>query len=91
MNLTQALELVREHIRIGKGMRLTSGVPEALEMVVEELEVTQKALELACEHIGENDCPAGKIKGFDCGDYPCEPINVCWKNYFIAQAKAGEK
>ena len=47
MNLEQALEIVREHIRIGKGMELTNGVPEALEMVVEELAVTQKALGLA--------------------------------------------
>jgi len=49
MNLTQALEIVKDHIRIGKGMELTNGVPEALEMVVDELESTQKALELACE------------------------------------------
>lgn len=47
MNLPQAIEIVKDHIRIGKGMELTNGVPEALEMVVEELAVTQKALELA--------------------------------------------
>ncbi len=47
MNLEQALEIVQDHIRIGKGMGLTNGVPEALEMVVEELVVTRKALELA--------------------------------------------
>ena len=46
MNLEQALEIVRDHIRIGKGMELVNGVPEALEMVVEELAVTQKALDL---------------------------------------------
>jgi len=45
MNLPQALEIVKDHIRIGKGMELINGVPEALEMVVKELEVTQKALE----------------------------------------------
>ena len=49
MNLEQALEIVKDHIRIGKGMELTNGVPEALEMVVEELAVTQKALELICK------------------------------------------
>ena len=49
MVLEQALEIVKDHIRIGKGMELTNGVPEALEMVVEELAVTQKALELICK------------------------------------------
>ena len=49
MNLEQALEIVRDHIRIGKGMELVNGVPEALEMVVDELIVTQKALELICK------------------------------------------
>ena len=48
MNLEQALEIVQDHIRIGKGMEF-NGVPEALEMVVEELAVTQKALELICK------------------------------------------
>lgn len=47
MNLHQALEIVQDHIRIGKGMFLINRVPESLEMVVEELAVTQKALELA--------------------------------------------
>lgn len=37
MNLPQALDIVQNHIRIGKGMELDNGVPEALEMVVEEL------------------------------------------------------
>ncbi len=50
MNLEQALEIVRDHIRIGKGMDMEGyQVPEALEMVVEELIVTQKALELICK------------------------------------------
>ena len=49
MTLEQALEIAKDHIRIGKGMELTNGVPEALEMVVEELAVTQKALELICK------------------------------------------
>ncbi len=50
MNLEQALEIVRDHIRIGKGMDMERyQVPEALEMVVEELIVTQKALELICK------------------------------------------
>lgn len=47
MDIDLALEIVQEHIRIGKGMELTNGVPEALEMVVEELEAYKKALELA--------------------------------------------
>ena len=51
MNLPKALEIVKDHIRIGKGMELVNGVPEALEMMVEELAVTQKALELACEQL----------------------------------------
>ena len=49
MTLERALEIVKDHIRIGKGMELVNGVPEALEMVVEELAVTQKALELICK------------------------------------------
>ena len=49
MTLEQALEIVKDHIRIGKGMELVNGIPEALEMVVEELAVTQKALELICK------------------------------------------
>lgn len=53
MNLEQALEKVRDHIRIGKGMGVHNRVPEALEMVVEELIVTQKALELACQKLSE--------------------------------------
>jgi len=54
MNLPQAIEIVKDHIRIGKGMELVNGVPEALEMVVEELAVTQKALELACESLANS-------------------------------------
>ena len=47
MNLNKALQIVQDHIRVGKGMELTNEVPEALEMVVEELLVTQNALALA--------------------------------------------
>ena len=71
MNLTQALEIVKDHIRIGKGMELTNGVPEALEMVVEELEVTQKALELACDNL----------------EIYTSSTRDKWKNYYLAQAK----
>ena len=46
MNLEQALEIVREHIRIGKGMGLTNGVPEALEMVVDELKKYKERSEI---------------------------------------------
>ncbi|MFA7171567.1 MAG: hypothetical protein WC180_06260 [Candidatus Paceibacterota bacterium] len=45
MNLPQALEIVKDHIRIGKGMELINGVPEALEMVVEELEQKKSIVE----------------------------------------------
>jgi len=46
MNLPQALEIVKDHIRIGKGMELINGVPEALEMVVEELEKYKEQAEI---------------------------------------------
>jgi hypothetical protein len=97
MNLPQALELVREHIRIGKGMRLTSGVPEALEMVVKELEVTQRALEASCKLFVQYTefCP-GSYCGEDvflkcpsCNE--TEVFSDCWRNYHLQQAKAGEK
>jgi len=77
MNLTQALQKTKDHIRIGKGMELTNGVPEALEMVVEELAVTQKALELACQ---DSECLWNICGG------PSDLIG----NY-LAQAKAGDK
>lgn len=51
MNLPQAIEIVKDHIRIGKGMELVNGVPEALEMVVEELERYKIAFDIACSHI----------------------------------------
>jgi len=34
MDLEQALRITKEHIRIGKGMELTNGVPEALETLL---------------------------------------------------------
>jgi len=92
MNLSQALEIVKDHIRIGRGMELTNGVPEALEMVVEELAVTQKALELACEYIGVDDCPACLDNPFvACSQCKDSAFEDCWKKHFLAQAKAGEK
>ena len=51
MNLTQALAIVKDHIRIGKGMELSNGVPEALEMVAKELEWYKIAFDIACSHI----------------------------------------
>ncbi len=109
MNLPQALEIVKDHIRIGKGMELTNGVPEALEMVVEELEqsrkcdeanrqiylqlrdkleITQRALELACKVIGrahkQSYCVEG-IKGCNKSlDYECRK---CWEEHILNQAK----
>lgn len=75
MNLEQALEIVRKHIRIGKGMELVNGVPEALEMVVEELMVMQKALELACQKLSE------KTEA-----YSPVPYDI-WRDYFLQKAK----
>lgn len=46
MVLEQALEKVRDHIRIGKGMELVNGIPEALEMVVEELQQYKERAEI---------------------------------------------
>jgi len=99
MNLPQALEIVKDHIRISKGMELVNGVPEALEMVVEELAVTQRALELACAELADievvpdiNDvCP--QEKGYcESKDYCRDPDNQncskCLKEYFLAQAKS---
>ena len=101
MNLEQALKIVRDHIRIGKGMELVNGVPEALEMVVEELAVTQKALELSCEKIAaesEGFCPVSQdLAGNDfkpecpCGGFVGNHVMVddksCWHDYFLQQAK----
>lgn len=58
MNLNEALQIVQDHIRIGKGMELTNGVPEALEMVVEELERYRKQLDIARQWI--NDAVKGR-------------------------------
>ena len=91
MNLEQALEIVKDHIRIGKGMELTNGVPEALEMVVEELIVTQKALELACDDINEDDCPFlyGMVDWDKCVacDAGPESGTSCWLEHYLQQAK----
>jgi len=46
MNLSQAIQIARDHIRIGKGMEPTNGVPEALEMVVEELQQYKERAEI---------------------------------------------
>ena len=46
MTLEQALEIVKDHIRIGKGMELVNGIPEALEMVVEELQQYKERAEI---------------------------------------------
>ena len=83
MNLPQALEIVKDHIRIGKGMELTNGVPEALEMVVEELAVTQRALTLACENELCQPCL------LDCSYMKCTQILAERLQYYLAQAKGG--
>lgn len=46
MNMLQALAIVKDHIRIGKGMELDNGVPEALETIVEGLEELQSVNKL---------------------------------------------
>jgi len=79
MNLPQALAIVEDHIRIGKGMKLVNSVPEALEMVVEELEVTRKALELACASRANSMFGGYHITADDLMEQ------------YLAQAKAGEK
>jgi len=94
MNLPQALEIVKDHIRIGKGMELTNGVPEALEMVAEELSVTQKALELACEYLHdaiEGDCDACPLsdKYLDCHSVTIGDCYARIVEHFLAQAKEG--
>ena len=85
MNPPQALAIVKEHIRIGKGMELTNGVPEALEMVVEELQVTQRALELVCENELCKPCL------LDCSFMKCTQELQKRMNFYLAQAKGGEK
>jgi hypothetical protein len=90
MNLPQALQKTKDHIRIGKGMELVNGVPEALEMVVEELEVTQKVLELAEKIIADTESlfdglQTGCVNLGDIRHSLNEGIGI------IAQAKEGEK
>ena len=57
MNLPQAIEIVKDHIRIGKGMELDNGVPEALEMLVFVQEFLQK---VAISHFCN-----GRYKSYD--------------------------
>ena len=57
MNLPQALQIVIDHIRIGKGMELVNRVPEALEAVVTQFAEAQAELkryqDIECELCGE--------------------------------------
>lgn len=46
MTLEQALEIVKDHIRVGKGMGANYRIPEALEMVVEELQQYKERAEI---------------------------------------------
>jgi len=58
MNLPQALVIIKDHIRIGKGMELINGVPEALEMVVlagEHLRKENERLRAVLEHISKTE------------------------------------
>mgnify|MGYP000946988838 CR=1 FL=1 len=97
MNLEQALEIVQDHIRIGKGMELVNGVPEALEMVVDELMVMQKSLELANDELFDEmdfkgECPKTwyGINKPECtnDNFFCERDHKsCWRDYFLQQAK----
>jgi len=74
MNLTQALVIVKEHIRVGKGMDMEGyGIPEALELLIEELVVTRKALELAIEMLP-----------------PLPPGEEGWEPYLLALAKEAD-
>jgi len=85
MDITQALGIVKDHIRIGKGMELNNGVPEALEMVVSELEIYKRALELAVINIKLcGTCPA--IDSCSDEDNYLDILPA----YFLSQAKAGD-
>ena len=58
MNLPQALEIVQDHIRIGKCMELTNGVSEALEIVVVALEFhtrENKRLQETIKELGDKN------------------------------------
>jgi hypothetical protein len=66
VTLEQALEIVKDHIRIGKGMELTNGVPEALEIVVVAFEVQtreNKRLKETVEELEEKNLIALKSLG----------------------------
>ena len=85
MNLDLALEIVKDHICIGKSMDVEMyQVPEALEMVVEELEVTQKALEMCLERWQYAHRP-----GLDPRHKESQIATM--KEYLLAQAKEGDK
>ena len=54
------------------------------EMLQQENEKLKKALELACEMLGDWDCPVSQelIDDLDC-EACCDNYKECWKKYFI--------
>ena len=94
MNLPQALEIVKDHIRIGKGMELTNGVPEALEIIVEELERLQRCYEVTNEswkELMDELLQHKKALELAC-DMIAKDFNLKARpfyGYFLAQAKGG--
>lgn len=67
-----------------------------------QLALTEKALELACEHVADNDCPHeyswAAFQKPECENcthmtekhQDTDRDTKCWKEFFIQQAKAGD-
>jgi len=94
MNLPQALEIVKDHIRIGKGMELTNGVPEALETLVEEYERLQRCYEVTNQ--SWKDLMEELLQYKKALELACDMIakdfglnTKSFPGYFLAQAKGG--
>lgn len=66
------LIIIQDHIRIGKGMGLTNGVPEALERLVERLQQVEKAYGLVCDVLPP---------------FPSSDPKKEWYNHFLNEAK----
>ncbi len=66
MELDKAIKITKEHIRIGKGIILTNGVPEALETILRTNKKYEEGLEEIQEMIeyAECRCDLDGIKGY---------------------------
>ena len=92
MNIDFALAIVKDHIRIGKGMDIEMyQVPEALEMVVEELGQYKRALEICVskDEIALDSCPFYEYPLDLCVCDSAEKVASCWIKYWLDQAKVG--